>query len=82
MKKCARGFDLSEENACSREGVQAGEFELQGREGEFGELVFDTRERGFGDLPQEDQSQVDVFGDGAAGFGEFDCLREACEGLG
>ena len=43
-------FDLCEEDACSRKGVQAGEFYLQGREVEFGEFVFNKREGGFGDF--------------------------------
>jgi hypothetical protein len=49
---------------------------------EFEELLFDGWKFGFGDLSQEDQGEVKVFGCGAAAFGEFDGLCKAGEGLG
>ena len=82
MEKRAGGLDFCDEDACSWEGVQAGESYLKRREVKFGELVFDGREAGFGNLSQEDESEVEVFGRGAAAFGELDCLGATREGLG
>ena len=50
IEESACGFDLCEEDASSREGVNANEFEWKGGEVEFGEFAFDVRERGFGDF--------------------------------
>jgi hypothetical protein len=50
MEERATRFDFGDEYAGSREGVQAGEFQGEGREGEFGEFTFDGWERRFGDL--------------------------------
>jgi hypothetical protein len=69
MEERATRFDFSDEYAGSREGVQAGEFQGERREGEFGEFTFDVWERRFGDLSEEDQSEVEVFGRGSASFG-------------
>ena len=44
------GFDLCDEDAGSREGVQAGEFQGKGREGKLGECVFKVGDGGFGDI--------------------------------
>ena len=49
---------------------------------EFGEFTFDGWEFGFGDLSQEDEGQVEVFGGGRATLGKLDGLCEAVEGLG
>jgi hypothetical protein len=41
MEEWAGGFDLCDEYAGSREGVQAGEFQGKRREGELGEFVLE-----------------------------------------
>ena len=50
VEERAGGFGFGEEDACSWEGVQAGEFYLKRREIKLGEFVFYGWECGFGDF--------------------------------
>ena len=81
LEQCLGWFDLREEDACALEGAQACKLQMEGRECQFREFAHNEWDCEFGNLSQEDQGEVDVFGWGAARLGKLDRLCEADEGM-